>query len=160
MYLLPSDGDQFLTTNIYIAPALPSFTYIHTVFMWFSGTSTIYFIRPKYCALLVQSNTRKELFLRKRISALGSLDHARSMEDMRRCFGRQSVLKINIVKTTSFYYESVNSRGFETLLLGAILWLRDPRSHTCSKDVFRMSLRHLLDKDLGVLSEILYLTPT
>lgn len=28
----------------------------------FSGTSTIYFIRPKYCALLVRSNMREKCF--------------------------------------------------------------------------------------------------
>jgi hypothetical protein len=31
--------------------------------MVFSGTSTIYFIRPKHCALLVQSNMRESSFL-------------------------------------------------------------------------------------------------
>jgi len=38
--------------------------YIRTsVYVVFSGTSTIYFIRPKHCALLVQSNTRENSFL-------------------------------------------------------------------------------------------------
>jgi len=84
--------------------------YVHTyiqMFMWFSGTSTIYFIRPKYCALLVQSNTRKELLLRKRICALGLLSDARSTEDVRHSFDRQSVPKINIVKRLLRVYQFV-----------------------------------------------------
>jgi len=116
MCLFPSIGDQFLTTNIYIAPAV---IYVHTyiqMFMWFSGTSTIYFIRPKYCALLVQSNTRKELLLRKRICALGLLSDARSTEDVRHSFDRQSVPKINIFK--QLLRVTINSCGFETFLFG------------------------------------------
>lgn len=58
--ILPLVGNQFLTTNIHIAPASAPLTYIHTMYMCFSGTSTIYFIRPKYCALPVQSNETRE----------------------------------------------------------------------------------------------------
>jgi len=92
--------------------------YVHTyiqMIMWFSGTSTIYFIRPKYCALLVQSNTRKELLLRKRISALGSLNDP----EWRRTRDTVSIDN-RCRKSTSLnsYYESINSCEFEIFLLG------------------------------------------